>query len=148
MRGAALASATLLALLSGAASANASNTTLKATINDWSKKIGADAQAVALDARLRHPHRMTSDALHFRRDALRADAATLARHTSTAKGKRARRLALAAFHLYALAGSRWAASGRARIAGHRPQALALATAGAHDAQTGNILLVRAGKLLR
>lgn len=148
MRSAALASTALLALLAGTAAAGATNATLKSTIDVWSKKLGADAQAVALDARLRHPHRMTSDALRFRRDALRARAATRAQHASTAKGRRASRVALAAFHLYALAGSRWAACGRARIAARRPQALALATEGARDAKTGNTLLVRAGRLLR
>jgi hypothetical protein len=91
---------------------------------------------------------MASDATRFRRDALRARAAIAARRASTAKGTHARRLAMAAFSAYAVAGSRWAASGRARLAHHRVRAAALAAAGARYARRGNTLLVRAGKLLR
>ncbi|MEN3342370.1 MAG: hypothetical protein V7644_1774 [Actinomycetota bacterium] len=138
----------LLVVLALAATAGASNATLRTTINRWSLKVGADARAVAVDAQQHHPRRMTSDATRFRGDALRARAATAARHASTAKGADARRLALGAFSAYAVAGSRWAASGRARLAHHRARAAALATAGARYARRGNSLLVSAGKLLR
>lgn len=137
-----------LALLIGATTAGANNATLKTVINHWSLRIGADAGAVALDARLRHPHRMTADAIRFRRDALQARAATAAQHASTAGGRHARRLALAAFRKYSLAGRDWASSGRARVARQRPEALALATAGALNARRGNALLLGAGRLLR
>lgn len=148
MRLAPLASVILLALLIGATTADANNTTLKTTINHWSLKIGTDANAVSFDAKQRHPHRMTVDANRFRTDALRARAATAAQHASTAKGTRARRLALSAFRRYSLAGRDWAASGRARVAHQRPEALALAAAGARNAHAGNALLLTAGKLLR
>ena len=138
----------LMTLLIGATTAEANNATLKTTINHWSLKIGTDANAVALDAKQRHPHLMTVDAIRFHNDALRARAATAAQHATTAKGIHARRLALSAFHRYSLAGRDWAASGRARVAQHRPRALTLATAGARNARTGNALLVDAGKLLR
>lgn len=138
----------LLILLAVAGSAGATNATLRTTINNWSLKIGADARAVALDAKQRHPRRMTTDANRFRLDALRAHTATAAKHASTAKGTRARRLALSAFSAYALAGSRWAASGRARIAQQHANAIALASAGARYARQGNNLLITAGTLLR
>lgn len=148
MRTAPLVILVLLALLIGVASADAGNVSLKRAINHWSLKIGSDAAAVALDARQRHPHRMRTDANRFRQDARRARAATAAQVASTAGGRRARRLALAAFRMYSLAGLHWAASGRARVARQRTQALALATIGASEARTGNALLVSAGKLLR
>ena len=138
----------IVALLIGAATAGAGNATLKTTINHWSLKIGADARAVALDAKQRHPRRMTVDANRFRHDAQRARVAIAAQHASTAKGTHARRLALSAFQRYSLAGRDWAASGRARVAHNRTVALSFATAGAHNARTGNGLLVTAGKLLR
>lgn len=138
----------LLMLFAVAGTAGATNATLRTTINSWSLKIGADARAVALDAKQRHPRRMTTDANRFHVDALRAHTATAGKHASTAKGTRARRLALAAFNAYALAGSRWAASGRARTAQQRASAVALASAGARYARQGNNLLVTAGKLLR
>ncbi len=130
------------------AGAGASNATLRTTLNTWSKKIGADAHSVALAAQLRHPRRMTTDANLFRADALRAQAAVTRQRLSTAKGAKARRLALTAFKDYAVAGARWAASGRARLAHHRAASIAYANAGATYARTANNLLVSAGKLLR
>ncbi len=130
------------------ASADASNRTLRASVNTWSKRIGADARSVSLAAQRRHPRRMTSSANRFHRDALRARAAVAAQRPSTAKGGRARKLALTAFTDYARAGSQWAASGRARLAHHRSAAITFARRGATYARTGNTLLVSAGKLLR
>lgn len=148
MRTAPLAILILLTLLIGAGRADAGNVSLKRTINHWSLKIGTDAAAVALDAKQRHPHLMTADANRFRQDARRARAAITRQLVTTAAGKRARRLALAAFRRYSLAGLHWAASGRARVAHQRTQAVALATKGAQEAHAGNTLLVHAGRLLR
>ena len=142
---------TLVAALAAAAflatTASASDATLKATLDLWSAKIAADARAVSLDARQRHPRRMTTDAVHFRRDALLARTAISARRASSAKGRRAKLLALSAYTDYAKAGAHWAASGRARVA-HR---LVLAAGEARTATTyaraGNRLLVAAGTLL-
>jgi hypothetical protein len=91
---------------------------------------------------------MTSSANRFRVDALHARAAVAAEKPSTAKGTQARRSALAAFADYAVAGSKWATSGRARLAHHRAASIADANAGARYARAGNKLLVAAGKLLR
>ena len=148
MRGPLLLAATVALLLALATSAGASNTTLSTTLNNWSKKIGADAHSVALAAQRRHPRRMTSSANRFHREALHARAAVAAQRPSTAKGRRARGLAAAAFADYALAGTKWAASGRARLAHHQASSISLARAGATYARRGNALLVTAGKLLR
>lgn len=138
---------TAVALLLSA-SAEASNTTLRTTLNTWSKTVGVDAHSIALAARQRHPHRMTHSANRFHTDALHARAAVAAQTPSTAKGKQARQLALTAFADYALAGSKWAASARARLAHQRAASIANANAGANYARSGNKLLVTAGKLLR
>lgn len=132
-------------LLSGGAAA--SNVTLRTTVNVWSKKLGADAHSVALAAQRRHPRRMSTSGSRFRSDALRARAAVAAQKPSTAAGARARRLALTAFTDYARAGAKWAASGRARLAGQRAASVADAAAGARYARAGNRLLLAAGKLL-
>jgi len=129
-------------------SAGANDATLRTTLNSWSKKVGVDAHSVALAAQRRHPRRMTYSAKRFYRDALHARAAVAAQKPSTAKGARARRLALTAFADYALAGSKWAASGQARLAHRRAASIADANAGARYARTGDTLLVAAGKLLR
>jgi hypothetical protein len=139
------AAALLIALPAGA---GANDATLRTTLNTWSKKISADAQSVALAAQRRHPRRMTYSANRFHRDGLHARAAVAAQHPSTPRGRRAGRLALTAFADYALAGIKWAASGRARLAHHRAASIAFANAGASYARTGNKLLVVAGKLLR
>jgi hypothetical protein len=140
--------ATVVLLLTLSAGAAASDATLRTTLNTWSKKIGADAHSVALAAQRRHPRRMSYSANRFHTDALHARAAVAGQKPSTAKGEQARQLALAAFADYALAGSKWAASGRARIAHRRAASIAYANAGANYAHTGNKLLVAAGKLLR
>ena len=59
-------------LLALASTAGASNATLRASVNSWSRTIGIDAHSVALAAQNRHPRRMTSSAVRFRTDALRA----------------------------------------------------------------------------
>ena len=130
------------------ASAGASDATLRSTVNTWSKKIGADANSVALAAQQRHPRRMTTSAARFHTDALHARAAVATQKSSTAKGSKARRLALTAFADYAIAGTKWAASGRARLAHHLGKASIYAKAGATYAHTGNRLLVSSGQLLR
>jgi 4-amino-4-deoxy-L-arabinose transferase-like glycosyltransferase len=147
-RGPLLLVVTVALLLALAASAGASNATLRTTLNNWSKKVGADAHSVALAAQRRHPRRMTYSANRFHRDALRARAAVAAQKPSTAKGRHARRLALTGFANYALAGSKWAACGRARLAQQRAAAIGYSKVGANYAHTGNKLLVAAGKLLR
>jgi hypothetical protein len=139
--------ATIAVALIASTSATATNATLRTTVNAWSKKIGADARSIALAAQQRHPRRMTSGATRFHTDALHARAAVVTQKPSTANGQRARRLALAAFSDYALAGSKWAASGRARLAHHRSASIAYANAGAAYAHTADKLLLTAGKLL-
>lgn len=128
--------------------AGGSNATLHTTIDTWSRTIGADAHAVSLAAKGRHPRRMISSALHFRSDALRARTTIAAQHPSTAKGAEARRLVLSAFTDYALAGSRWAATGRARLNNRRALASSNARAAARYARAGNRLLLAASTLLR
>jgi hypothetical protein len=142
---------TLVAALAAAAAftttASASDATLKLTFDRWSTKIAADARAVSLDARQRHPRRLTTDALRFRRDALLARTAIGARQASSTKGRRAKILALSAYADYAKAGTRWAASGRARLARRLALAAADARAAATYADAGNRLLIAAGRLL-
>jgi hypothetical protein len=135
-------------VLAFSASAGANDATLRTTVNIWSKKIGADASSVSLAAQRHHPRRMTSSANRFHREAVHARAAIAAQRPSTAKGRRARELALKAFADYARAGSKWAASGRARLAHRQASSISLARAGARYARAGNTLLVSAGKLLR
>ena len=134
-----------LSLLAG--TAGASNATLKATLDRWSTTIAADARAVSLAARQRHPRAMTAAALRFRRDALLARTAIAARRASTLKGRRAKTLALTAYADYARAGAKWAASGRARVAHRLLLAAADAKAAAAYARAANRLLVTAGTLL-
>lgn len=125
----------------------ASDATLAATLNTWSRTIGADAHSISLAAQRRHPRRMSFSAARFHRDALRAHAAIAAQHASSPKGRRARNLALRAYANYAKAGTLWAASGRARLQGRKPAASALARTAATYAKYGNRLLTMAGKLL-
>jgi hypothetical protein len=129
------------------APARANDVTLRARIDAWSKTIGVDARAVAVAAANRHPRRMTTYAVRFRRDALRARAAIRLQHASTPAGARARRLALAAFTSYASAGALWAASGRDRTAGRIAAATRAAREAAAAAKTGNALLLKESKLL-
>jgi hypothetical protein len=139
--------AMVASLLTLASTAGASNATLRASVNSWSRTIGVDAHSVALAAQNRHPRRMTSSALRFRNDALRARAAVARQRPSTTAGKRARTLALTAFADYAVAAKDWAATGRARLRGDRAAAGRSARAAAVSARAGNRLLLAAGKLL-
>ena len=139
--------ATLVAVLA-VPTAGAGNAGLKVALDTWSRKIGVDAHSVALSAQRRHPRRMTRSALRFRADALRAHKAIAAQKPSTAPGRKAKSLALTAFTDYAVAGSRWAASGRARVRADKPAASRYAAAGARYAKAGNRLLLSAGRLIR
>ena len=129
-------------------SAGASNATLRSAVDKWSLTIGADAHSVSLAARARHPRRMAYSALRFRRDALRARTVIAAQHPSSANGQKAKKLALAAFTDYASAGSRWAATGRARLQNQRAVADRDARAATASATAGNRLLVKVAALLR
>jgi hypothetical protein len=125
----------------------ASNATLAATVQTWSRTIGADARSISLAARRRHPRRMTARASRFWRDALHARNAIAAQRASSATGGRAKDLALRAFANYAMAGRRWTASGRARVAHRLPAARTLSRRAATYARTGNRLLLMADRLL-
>jgi hypothetical protein len=138
---------TLTVGLAFSTTAVASDATLEATLHKWSRTIGVDAHSTSVAARQRHPRRMTTNALHFRSDALRAHTAVAAQRASSAAGRRGKDLALRAFANYAMAGKRWAASGRARLTHRRPRATAFARSAARFARRGNRLLVSAGRLL-
>ena len=140
--------AALVGALALSLSAGASNATLRVTLDTWSRTIGADAHSVSVAAKGRHPRRMTSSALRFRHDALRARSAIAAQHPSNANGQKARKLALTAFADYASAGSRWAATGRARVQKQRAAASRNAAAATISARAGNRLLVAVARLLR
>lgn len=140
--------AALVGALALSLTAEASNAKLRLTIDTWSRTIGADAHSVSLAARASHPRRMTSSALRFRRDALRGRAAIAAQHPSSAKGQKARKLALTAFTDYASAGSRWAATGRARLDKQRAVASRYARAATTYATAGNRLLIAVSRLLQ
>jgi len=133
--------------LAVSAGATASNSTLQTTLNTWSKKIGADARSVALAARQRHPRQMTTDAKLFHADAQRGRLAISRQKPSTAAGRRARLLALTAFTDYALAGTKWAASGQSRLNHHRAASIAYANAGAAYAHAADTRLITASRLL-
>jgi hypothetical protein len=128
--------------------AQASDGTLRSTLNNWSRTIATDAQSVALAAQRHHPRRMVFSARRFRTDSLHARAAIMRQHASSAKGRHAKGLALKAYRAYSRAGSGWVASGRARLARHIPAAQSAARTAATSARAGNRLLVTAGKLLR
>jgi hypothetical protein len=130
------------------ASAHAGNATLRATLNAWSRTVAVDAHSVALAAQRRHPRRMTFSARRFHADALHARAAIARQHPTTASGRRARKLALAAYTDFGRAGSGWAAAGNARLAHNLTAAKRAASSAASTASAGSKLLVAAGKLLR
>jgi len=113
----------------------------------WSDRIAADARGIGLSASRRHPRRMMHRAQHFRADALRAVRALAPLHPSTARGRRAKRMALAAFGDYAVVGRQWVLSGRARLRGSKAAALGHARVAARYARTGSRLLRNAGKLV-
>ena len=129
------------------AAANASDAGLRTTLAKWSHQIALDAQGIGLSAARRHPRRMIRRARHFRLDALRARKALAAVHPSTARGRRAKRLALAAFYDYAIVGRQWALSGQARLRDLRAAAVGHATIAARHARKGNSLLLAAKRLL-
>ena len=85
---------------------------------------------------------------HFRHDALRARRAVAAQRPSNARGRRAKRLALAAFSDYAVVGREWALVGRARLLHRRLLAIRHARIAKRFATKGNRLLVAARRLLR
>ncbi len=127
--------------------ADASDASLRSALGTWSHRIGLDARGIGLSAANRHPRRLTARALNFRADALRAGRALSSTSPSTARGRRAKKLALAAFHDYALVGRAWALAGRARLAHHRAAAAKDARLAAGYAKKGNGLLIAADKLL-
>jgi hypothetical protein len=130
------------------AAAGATNASLKRTLAYWSHRVATDARGIGLSASHRHPRRMTSRARRFRLDALRARRALIAQRASTARGRRARRLAIAAFGNYAVVGRQWVLSGTARL--HHRSVLAdrYARLAKRYAASGNRLLIAAGHLLR
>jgi hypothetical protein len=67
---------------------------------------------------------------------------------STARGLRAKRLALTAFYDYAIAGRQWALSGQARLRGLRSAAVGHAAIAARFARRGSRLVLAAERLLR
>jgi hypothetical protein len=135
-------------LLATPSSAGASNVSLKKTLSTWSHRLGADAKGINLSASRRHPRRMTRRAQHFRLDALRARRALAGQKPSSARGLRAKRLAMAAFRAYALVGREWALSGKARLRHKKALAGRDAQLGFRYARKGNRFLVLAGRLLR
>jgi hypothetical protein len=134
--------------LSVPAALGASNLSYRATLNLWSNRIGTDAASVALAARQRHPRQMTSKAVAFHRDALRARTRLTAEKVSTSRLRRSRTAALKAFASYAQAGASWASSGRLRLEGKQTAAIAAAHTGAQYAATGSRLLITAARLAR
>jgi hypothetical protein len=90
---------------------------------------------------------MTRRARHFRADALRAVQAVAAVHPSSARGLRAKRLALAAFRDYAVVGRQWVLSGLARLRGQKLVAVRHARVAARYSRSGSRLLLAAGRLL-
>ena len=137
----------LVPLLCPISSASASDASLRASVQTWSKAIAADARAVSSNASRRHPRLMTASAVRFVTDASRARASISRQFASTAKGRRAKGLALAAFTDYTAAGRFWAASGGARTRGQKALATALARRAALFAGNGNRYLLAAGKAL-
>jgi len=90
---------------------------------------------------------MMHRAQHFRADALSAVRALTPVHPSTARGQRAKRMALAAFRDYAVVGRQWVLSGQARLRGLKAVAVRHARIAAAYAGRGSRLLRAAGKLV-
>ena len=134
--------------LSLPAAAGASDATLRVTLAKWSHRIALDARGIGLSASRRHPRRMTQRARHFRADALRALRVLAPARASSVRGRRAKRLALAAFRDYAIVGRQWALSGQARLRGLRLAAVGHARLAERFARSGSRLLLAAGRLLR
>jgi hypothetical protein len=133
--------------LSWPAAVDASDATLRTTLARWSHRIALDARGIGVSAARRHPRRMTRRARQFRLDALRAQRALAAVRPSTARGRRAKRLALAAFRDYAIVGREWALSGQARLRRLRVAAIGHARIATRFARRGNRLLLAADRLL-
>jgi hypothetical protein len=91
---------------------------------------------------------MTRRARHFRADALRAVSAVSVVRPSSARGQRAKRLAIAAFRDYAVVGRQWVLSGQARLRAQKAIALRHARVASRYARNGSRLLLAAGRLLR
>lgn len=142
-----LCSLLFLALLAPAG-AQATNRTLKTTLGKWSHTIALDARGISLSASKRHPRRMMLRAKKFRADSMKARRAVLGQAASTARGRKARQFALAAFSDYAAVGGEWAKSGRARLQGHKSVAARHASAAQRYAKQGSSLIRSAGRLLR
>jgi hypothetical protein len=104
--------------LSLPAAANAGDAALRAKLAQWSHRIALDAQGIGLSVQ-----------------------------PSSARGRRAKRLALAAFYDYAIVGRQWALSGQARVRGLRAAALGHARIAARYARKGSALLLAAKRLL-
>jgi hypothetical protein len=139
----------LVALSLAAPSAgNASNRTLRSTLDRWSHVIAVDAHGIDLSAFRRHPRRMVRRARHFRVDALHARSAIAAQRPSNARGLRGKRLALAAFGYYAAVGRQWVLTGQARLQGHTQAAVSHAALARRLSAKGNSALVAAGRALR
>jgi len=134
--------------LSLPAAAGASDATLRVTLGRWSHRIALDARGIGLTASRRHPRRMTRRAWHFRADALRALRALAPVRPSSIRGRRAKRLARAAFRDYAIVGRQWALSGQARLRGLKLAAVGHARLAERYAKSGSRLLIAAGRLLR
>jgi hypothetical protein len=90
---------------------------------------------------------MMHRAQHFRADALRAARALAPLRPSTARGQRAKRLALAAFRDYAVVGRQWVLSGQARLRGLKAAAVGHARVATRYARRGSRLLRDAGNLI-
>lgn len=134
--------------LFGPSAADASNQSLKTAMATWSHRIAVDAHGISLSASQRHPRRMMLRAGRFRTDALRARRAMVAQRPSTARGRRARLLAMAAFRSYTIVGREWKLSGQARLQGKKRLAAGHAAFARRFAVKGNRLLVSSGRLLR
>jgi hypothetical protein len=134
--------------LSFSAAAGAGDAALRTTLAQWSHRIALDAHGIGLSAARRHPRRMMLRARHFRLDALRARHALASVRASSARGWRARKLALVAFYDFAIAGRQWALTGQARLRGLRSAAVGHATIAARYARRGSRLLLAAESLLR
>ena len=132
----------VIAIVALAPTAAASNATLRTTLNSWSTRLAADAHSVALAAQRKHPRRMTSSAVRFRRDALAARAAVSRQRPSNVSGTSGE----------TVGDTQPPEPSGPRAAGHGspggfPAATAVARKAPALAQSGNRLLVQAGTLL-
>lgn len=135
------------AAAAAAAAAGASDRALKATLAARSHEIAVDAHSLRLSAVRRHPRRLVYSARRFRAAALRAEHALSAQQPSSARGRRAKKLAVRAFAEYATVGRQWALGGQARLRHRIPAAGRHARLAAIHARRGSLLLIRAGRLL-